>query len=75
MEVSLQRWEKKDLPTGKAYKYYVYHGDILIHTVITDGDEESVRKILEDNTTKYMPLVTSIEREDIEYPITLGYDS
>tara|TARA_Y100001951_G_C11198107_1_gene215503 strand:- start:128 stop:361 length:234 start_codon:yes stop_codon:yes gene_type:complete len=75
VEVSLHRWEKKDLPTGKAYKYNVYHGDILIHTVITDGDEESVRKMLENNTVRYFPVITNIEREDIEYPITLGYDS
>ena len=70
-----RRWLKDGLPQGPAYKYKVYHGDILIHTVITDGDEESVRKMLENNTVRYFPVITNIEREDIEYPITLGYDS
>ena len=75
LEGSPRRWLKDGLPQGPAYKYKVYHGDILIHVVITDGDEESVRKLVENNTTKYTPVISNIEREDIEYPIRFGFDS
>ena len=71
-----QRWMKEGLPQGPAYKYKIYNGDILIHIVVTDGDEESVKKLLENNTTTYTHHpVTSIVREDIEFPIRFGYDS
>ena len=70
-----QRWLKEGLPTGPAYKYKVYHEDILIHIVVTDGDEESVKSILGNNTLKNLPKITSIVCEDIEYPIRFGYDS
>jgi|TARA_B100001971_G_C17865537_1_gene370508 exoribonuclease II len=75
LEGGPHRWQKDGLPRGPAYKYKVYHGDVLIHVVVTDGDEESVRKLIENNTTKYLPVVTTIEREDIEFPIRFGYDS
>jgi len=70
-----RRWLKEGLPIGPAYKYKVYHGDDLIHIVVTDGDEESVRNIIENNGTKYFPVITKISCEDIEYPIRFGYDS
>jgi len=70
-----QRWLKEGLPTGPAYKYKVYHGDVLIHIVVTDGDEESVKGILGNNSLKNLPEITKIVCEDIEYPIRFGYDS
>ena len=75
VEVSIQRWEKKDIPTGKAYKYIVYHNDDIIHTVITDSDEKEVRRMLETNKKVHNLTITKIIQEEIQYPIRLGYDS
>ena len=58
--VMVQRWKKESYEGPVTHR--VYYNDELVHEFSTDGDEESIRQILDINKKPY----DSIEKLRVE---------
>lgn len=73
--VDVQRWEKSGLKEGTVYRFRMYNQhDVLLHEVITDNPSPQDAKMIIERNKPGAPIV-KVEKEEIDYPVRMGYDA